>query len=76
LFVDIAGVLLTPVFAGGWLGLPTLLGALEEAVDRLAKACLAAAATVRTRIEHGQRGRDAFVTALAGRYAFAISSRI
>jgi len=50
--------------------------ALEEAVDRAAKARLAVTTVVGARIEDGQRLHDTRITAVAGRHAFPIGSRI
>jgi hypothetical protein len=52
------------------------LHALEEAVDRAAKARLAVTAVVRARIEDGKRSPNALVTALAGGHAFPIGSLV
>jgi hypothetical protein len=50
--------------------------ALEEAVDRAAKARLTVAASLRARVEHRKRRPNTVVTALAGGHAFPIGSRI
>jgi hypothetical protein len=53
-----------------------LLDALEEAMDRTAKARLAVAAVIGACIEDGQRRHNARVTALAGRHTFPIGSLV
>jgi hypothetical protein len=74
--VNLPGVVLTPVFAGGRFGRRAFPSALEEGVDRTAKAGLAIIASSRALIERSERLCDTNIPTLSGFYAFSIGSGV